>query len=321
MNRFKNILYVSEDSVVQDAAIARAVSLANNNQAELTVISVMEEIPEGIGIPDDVSLSTDLQTLIQTEHYKSLELLVEPYKHQLNIKLEALVGKRFIEVIRAVLRNDYDLVIKAAENPNWIDRLFGSDDMHLLRKCPCPVWFMKPGEKTNYKCIVAAVEFDPVNLNTVDDDLNKKILSLSSSLALSDFANLHLAHAWDAPEAGFVSLWADNPAEAEINVTEDEHIRHQRGMDLIYQNLHRQMDEDAFKFISPHVHLLKGLAAKEIPILVNKLDADLVVMGTVARTGVPGLIIGNTAEAILDQLKCSVLAVKPTEFVSPVTKD
>ena len=153
MKRFKNILYVSEDSVAQDAAIARAVSLANNNQAELTVISVMEEITEGIGIPDDVSLSTDLQTLIQTEHNKSLEILVEPYKHQLNIKLEALVGKRFIEVIRAVLRNDYDLVIKAAENPNWIDRLFGSDDMHLLRKCPCPLWFIKPGEKTNYKCI------------------------------------------------------------------------------------------------------------------------------------------------------------------------
>jgi len=321
MKRFKNILYVSEDSVVQDAAITRAVSLANNNQAELTVISVMEEITEGIGIPNDVSLSTDLQTLIQTEHYKALELLVEPYKDQLNIKLEALIGKRFIEVIRAVLRNDYDLVIKAAENPNWIDRLFGSDDMHLLRKCPCPLWFIKPGEKTNYKCIVTAVEFDPVNLNTVDDDLNKKILSLSSSLALSNFSGLHLAHAWDAPEAGFISLWADNPAEAEINVTEGEHTRHQRGIDLIYQNLRQQMGEEAFKFISPHTHLIKGLAAKEIPRLVNQLDADLVVMGTVARTGVPGLIIGNTAEAILDQLKCSVLAVKPTEFVSPVTID
>ena len=48
------------------------------------------------------------------------------------------------------------------------------------------------------------------------------------------------------------------------------------------------------------------------------LGADLVVMGTVARTGIAGLFIGNTAEAILDQLACSVLAVKPSGFVTPV---
>jgi nucleotide-binding universal stress UspA family protein len=51
------------------------------------------------------------------------------------------------------------------------------------------------------------------------------------------------------------------------------------------------------------------------------LSADLVVMGTVARTGISGLIIGNTAEAILDQLMCSVLAVKPPGFTSPVKLD
>jgi nucleotide-binding universal stress UspA family protein len=44
-------------------------------------------------------------------------------------------------------------------------------------------------------------------------------------------------------------------------------------------------------------------------------------MGTVARTGIPGLIIGNTAEAILDQITCSVLAAKPPGFVTPVTLD
>ena len=42
-------------------------------------------------------------------------------------------------------------------------------------------------------------------------------------------------------------------------------------------------------------------------------------MGTVARTGIPGLIMGNTAEAILEQLDCSVLAIKPPGFVTPVS--
>jgi nucleotide-binding universal stress UspA family protein len=42
-------------------------------------------------------------------------------------------------------------------------------------------------------------------------------------------------------------------------------------------------------------------------------------MGTVARTGVAGLFIGNTAEAILEQIECSVLAVKPEGFETPVS--
>lgn len=37
------------------------------------------------------------------------------------------------------------------------------------------------------------------------------------------------------------------------------------------------------------------------------------------RTGVPGLFIGNTAESVLHQVDCSVLALKPPGFVSPVT--
>ncbi len=66
-------------------------------------------------------------------------------------------------------------------------------------------------------------------------------------------------------------------------------------------------------------HLLRGDPGEVIPRLVGERRIDLVVMGTVARTGVPGLIIGNTAERVLDQIGCSVLAVKPEGFITPVT--
>ena len=79
--------------------------------------------------------------------------------------------------------------------------------------------------------------------------------------------------------------------------------------------------EEIYESIHPNTHLSKGDARNVIPELAQELHADLVVMGTVARTGIPGLLIGNTAESILDQLDCSVLAVKPPGFVSPVTLD
>jgi nucleotide-binding universal stress UspA family protein len=64
--------------------------------------------------------------------------------------------------------------------------------------------------------------------------------------------------------------------------------------------------------------LLKGDAEALIPALAKRKGVELIVMGTVCRTGIAGFIIGNTAENILQQVDCSVLTVKPEGFVSPV---
>lgn len=320
MKRFKNILYVSEQSVAEDTAIARAVSLAQNNQARLTIIDVIPELSAGFEMPPGGPVSADLTAAMIAERRQMLESLIAPYTAMLDIGIEILVGTKFLEVIRTVLRNDRVLVIKPAENPDWIERLFGSDDMHLLRKCPCPVWLMKPQEKSNYECIVAAVDFDPNDTDSGEQALNLQILALAGSFALSDFAQLHLVHVWDAPQAGIVRVWADDPDMAEMNVIDGERVRHQTGMDALTRMLREQVGAQAYQYLSPRVHLPRGSARKTIPALVKELKADLVVMGTVARTGIPGFIIGNTAEAILDQLQCSVLAIKPPGFVSPVSR-
>ena len=77
--------------------------------------------------------------------------------------------------------------------------------------------------------------------------------------------------------------------------------------------------QDALEFLKPEKHVIKGYPRKVIPQLAKSLDADLVVMGTVAHISLPGFFMGNTAEDILNQLDCSVLAVKPRGFRSPIT--
>jgi len=56
-----------------------------------------------------------------------------------------------------------------------------------------------------------------------------------------------------------------------------------------------------------------------IPELVKHKDIDLIVMDTIGRTGIPGMIMGNTAERLLDRVECSILAIKPEGYISPVT--
>ena len=67
------------------------------------------------------------------------------------------------------------------------------------------------------------------------------------------------------------------------------------------------------------VHLKKGDPSNLIPQVVKKKKINLIVMGTLSRSGIEGLLIGNTAEKTLQEVDCSVMALKPDDFVSPVT--
>lgn len=319
MYQLNEILYVSEPVVNQSSTIARAISLAKNNQAHLTFIEVIPDQFVTTSLPLNGPSAAELMDKIKDKRREELQNLVSPYQPPMDTSYQILAGTKFLEVIRAVLRGNYDLVIKPSENPDWIDRLFGSDDMHLLRKCPCPVWLTKPKGKTKYKHILAAVDFKPLTPDPTDKALNESILTLSSFIALTDSANLHIVHAWDSPEAGFASVWAENPEQIESQIRDGARLRHKAGMENLVDEFEKLIGSEAYSELSIKSHLPMGSARKAVPAMAKEIEADLVVIGTVARTGIPGFIIGNTAESILDQLTCSVLALKPPGFVSPVT--
>ncbi|MGV8711591.1 MAG: universal stress protein [Nitrosomonas sp.] len=318
MKLFENILYVSEGAVDQKTSIMRAVSLAENNQGNLTVMDVVPVISASMNLPGTLIVDKVQSTLVE-QRRKMLEELIEPYKKRLHIHLDVSVGTTFLEVIRTVLRNGHDLLIKPAENPGFIERLFGSNDTQLLRNCPCPVWLTRAEEKSKYEHILAAVDFEP-NMSDVivEQELNLRILGISGSLAFSDFASLHAIHVWDAPAETMLRTMADDSGEARDAYVEGVRSSHERAYNRLQQQLIERIGKDNSDYLSPEFHLRRGNAASVIPEIAKQLHADLVVMGTVARTGIPGLIIGNTAEAVLEQIQCSVLAIKPPGFVSPV---
>jgi len=296
----------------------RAVSLAENNQAELTVIDVIPDITARIGMPRTGPTSNELRSATVNEHRNRLEALIEPYRKRLHIELEVLVGELFLEVIRTVLRNNHDLLIKPAENPSFIQRLFGSNDMQLLRNCPCPVWLTRATEASKYEHILAAVDFDPDLPDDTEQNLNWQILELAGSLAISDFAALHVLHVWEAPAEAMLRIWADDPLTASRTYVQEVRASHEAAHNQLRQQLIGRVGKETSDYLAPHFHLRRGIATTVIPQLAQELNADLVIMGSVARVGIAGLLIGNTAEAVLEQLQCSVLAVKPPGFISPV---
>ena len=324
MKRFKDILCVVEPGEACKPVLTRALTLAENNQASLTVVGVIPRVTVGMGMPEGGPISADLQAAMVNSRTQELETLVEPYRKRVKIESKVLVGAPFLEIIREVLRNGLDLVIKTPEHEDWLKRLFGSDDMHLLRKCPCPVWVIKPQAPKAYRRILAAVDVDdayPPQEMESRRTLNRQILEMASSMALADFADLHIVHAWEAigESAMRHSAFMETPEEEVNAYVEQVRRQHADNLNALLHDVTSAQGRDVLDYLKPQTHLVKGWARKEIPALAKQIEADLVVMGTVARTGVPGFIMGNTAETILNQIDCSVLAIKPPGFVTPVT--
>jgi nucleotide-binding universal stress UspA family protein len=112
--------------------------------------------------------------------------------------------------------------------------------------------------------------------------------------------------------------WGFSEAEFEA-MLEDEGTRRRRWLEDLVKNYGTSADTVSGDTLDIHIHVVKGPAQYVVSELARELEVDLVVMGTVARTGIDGFFMGNTAESILGELDCSVLTIKPPGFTSPVT--
>jgi len=325
MQRFKNILCVVNTDMQDTIAVEHAAKLAERNQASLTVVEVIDEVPPNTTLFERTMSSIDLQAEIIAEHQNRLQTLVSPYCQKIDMKTKVLTGILFLEVIYEILRNEHDLVFKTTDSGELLNRVFGSDDMHLLRKCPCPVWLVKPESPKTYQMILAAVdvnEYYPTEELDTRRILNHQILEMASSLALSECAELHIIHSWLALYEGMMrGAFMARPEEEVVSYIEKVKQQHVQNMNVLMSESIDKLGQDTLEFLKPKKHLIKGDPRKIIPAFAEEIKADLVVMGTVARTGISGFFMGNTAETILNQLNCSVLAIKPQGFITPVTLD
>ncbi len=150
-------------------------------------------------------------------------------------------------------------------------------------------------------------------MDQTDSDLNRLIMDLATSLAGTESANLHVIHAWRLEGESMLRSGRARVSASEVTelLTSAEQS-HKRKLDELLVDYDLSTE-------STQVNLVKGTASKVITSFSEAVDADLIVIGTVGRTGIPGLIIGNTAENVLQTTSASVLAVKPSGFVSPVT--
>ncbi|NWG47129.1 MAG: universal stress protein [Alphaproteobacteria bacterium] len=308
MPEFRKILFVSQGGNEEADALKQALSLARNNQARLAVLIVRPELPGEISAyrekyEDALIREFGAATAAAREAVKVTERDVP-----VTVKVEA-GGTPAVRIVRHVIENGYDLVIKQAEAREG--RGFRALDMELLRKCPSPVWLCRPIDRHRHEMRVA-VAIDPDSPTPEGRTLSLRLLELARSLADSCSGVLDVVACWDFQLETYLrgNVWIKMTEPELARLVDQARAKSRAGLDELIR----------ISGIAGEVkvHHVRGEAAEKIPQLADDERIDILVMGTLARTGIPGFVIGNTAENVVQGLACSLLALKPAGFVSPV---
>lgn len=308
MDRFKNILFFADGARGEKGALNRAVELAQHNEARLTVISAVPEVTT-----NDERLGPSikkLQAALIKERKDAVDkLIAEVLTQQRTLSVQTHIcacEKDFIEVIRTVVKGNYDLLVKSVDRAGALSQaLFGNHDLRLLRQCPCPVWLIKPERRKHIRTILAAV--DLTNDEESSLRLAGRIVDIASGVAAKEGARLHVLTAWNHPVDASIKKRMEVEAYEDFVTHHKDRIR-RRFEKLIAGIKHTEVDD----------HIIRGNPENAITRFVSDYDVDLLVMGTLSRSGIPGLLIGNTAERVLNQVDCSVLTMKPEGFTAQI---
>lgn len=309
MKNYSKILYVSDGLGDETPALKQAFRIAQNNNASINALVVCPTAPKSFGGYEEKYHEGLIEQVVQSAQAARTALKISESELTLPVHVEGGSAPA-IRVVRHVLEDSYNLVIKEAAFQDG-GRGFRAMDMALLRKCPCPVWLTRPIERPHNE-IQVAVAIDPESDEIAGHDLGLKLLETARDLADTCNGTLNIFSCWDYE---FEDYLTNNSrirmSKEEIEkLVEDVRVRH-------HDNLKNLIEKSGIGG-NIKIHHERGRPEKVIPDLIAKEKVDILVMGTVARVGIQGFVMGNTAENLLQNLQCSLLAMKPSGFISSV---
>jgi nucleotide-binding universal stress UspA family protein len=278
MQAIRSILVVMEPNHTEDLALKRAKLIAGVTQSHLHLLVCDKK-------SDHTGYLRDLTGLLNSEGFStSSQQAWDENQHQTIINVQQAEG--------------CGLVIKQHFPDNPLKKaLLTPDDWKLLRYCPAPVLMVKTEKSWAGTAILAAV--DVGNADSEHRTLHTSIVSHGFDIAALAKAELHVISAHPAP-----MLSAADPT-FQLKETIEARYREQC-----------KAFQAEYEISEERLHIAEGPADVLIPQAAHRLNAGVTVIGTVARTGLSGALIGNTAEVILDSLESDILVLKPDDIIA-----
>lgn len=310
MSQYQRILLIADPAMRRTPAIERATRIAKATGAELHLcLFDYHATIAAVG-----SVSEEVMTLARASFLREREEWLDDQARLavadgLRVQTDVIWGRPIHEkIIAKVAEIKPDLVVKDVHREPALKRLLYTPlDWQLMRLCPAPLLLVNAQAHPLPQRVIAAVD---TGAPGETEALNDRIVHAALQLALQCNATLHLAHAFDGlTTVAMVDLQGDGQLIGEA-----------------YETLRRLRRESFDAFAARHgvaderKHFLDGPAADAIADLAQFADVDVVAIGTVYREGLERLIVGSSAERILQHLHCDVLVIKPAEFVHALAR-
>lgn len=287
-------------------AVRRAFDLAEGLGSALTLVTVLDEAEAGLftSAPDAEQIAAE-----NAEAASVLEDLKQQYceksKAPPKVTCEVRTGRPWLEILKCAGSSHDNLIICGTRDTGAVSRfLFGSTGQKLLRNAACPVLLNKPRIDDDSELDVLAA----TDLSEVGEDILQTSVGMAQALPV----RLHIMHAIDRILDRHIARAGASPEEIEKYKSKTREEAEAKLNDQLSLTDYRTLEHGS------QVHLAEGPAESCLLAAIEELDIDLLVMATSGRGGVPGMLFGNTAERLLQEIPCSLLAIKPDDFQCPV---
>jgi universal stress protein E len=310
MSENEKILVVVEPDNHPQIVVERASWLAELTDCDLHLVLCDPDIgvlSRGIFVSSE---ARDLGEHIRDAQQEIIDDIATPAKDRgITVTTDILDERPVADaILHVALEIEPRYVVKGTEFHSIAERaIFVDTDWQLIRTCPYPLWLVKPNEFSEQPVFVAAV--DPVHSHDKPADLDHLIIESAKAVSGPASGQVHLFHTYESIAGiGREATKTFKPIKLPIDeLSEKIQAEHREQLDALAAN--NDIDSD-------HTHQMPGSTKDLLPTFVRTQGADVVVMGALARWGLKRMIIGSTAEKVLDHLPCDILIVRLPEKTS-----
>lgn len=293
----KNIVVGIDFSASAKVALETAAKLADVWNANLHVIHIINS--EFF----DCELSEKVVTrdLVESKGYSRLSAfclvtLKEPPPYE----LYAMMGHPFYKLLHQAQELNADMIVLGSHGESGKSDRVGTIAARFVRKARMPVLLVREGRHTRFEKVIACCDFSQPSLQAVEH---------AAAMAMAFGTSLKVVHVHVPYPGLMVGIYGEVPM---------------LGEDFYAERL-AELEKELVEFLDPlrrsfpslnieSVIVQKPSGAAGICEFLKEERAELAVVGTRGRTGFKSLLLGTTAERVIHQCPCSVLAVKPADY-------
>ena len=293
MFNHRHILAVIDDSENNQLAIEKAATLAVASQSKVTFIKITYQ-------PDLALMVDDIGSIHRYIEQQSSQLtsLIQHYTLPMPYQIEVIWERDKAHAIDEFCNtHPVDMIVKSTHVHNLLERtILRHLDWDLIRLNKYPLLLVKQQSWHNELRIISCV--DPMHAtDATPQRLDQDIIRFAQACANLLDAPHDVLHAYDPTP---MMMYMEQPAIDSERINKQIQDNHQQQLNALMTYFNLPIEQ---------AKLIQGAATYVLPDYINAQQGGLVVLGGVCRHGLERLIIGNTAEKILDDIAADLLIV------------